>query len=126
LDALADWDVLYTDCDYMQGIDPNKNLAAQLPWMWRPDTFTFDLQQLLEYTPVGDDFAKIGCRIRAHSIIYRRAGIKKILDFYESCNMYIPYDWEIALVPDIQLYILNHGVVGARETTSDTKIKHFP
>ena len=128
LDALIGkdaWDVLYTDGDYLKGLNRNEDLQAQMPFKWRPDMPYYDLEPMLEYTEVGDNFAKIGSRTRTHSMILRRSGICKILDFYKIHNMFMPYDHEIAFVPDIKLYIMKHAIVSTKEDGSDTKFKHF-
>jgi GR25 family glycosyltransferase involved in LPS biosynthesis len=125
LDQLTEWDVLYTDSDYLKNIDPNKDLLTQLPMIWRPDLPFFDLSILLEEVEVGEHFIKVGGRSRTHSLIIRRSGMEKILHFYEEHNMFAPYDWELALVPEIRLYVLKEDIVTSRELCSDTKFKHF-
>ncbi len=129
LDTLDEWDVLYTDCDYWHEntIDLKRDLLSQVPWMWRPDLPSFDLSNLFKHSSLGKHFEKIRCRIRAHSLIYRRSGIEKILNFYKNRNMFVPYDWEIALVPNLKLYVLKIGVVSfyPQEDISDTKQKRF-
>lgn len=127
LDALVGeegWDVLYTDYDYLM-VDKNRDLHSQIPMMWRPDMPFLNINILAEHHPVGDKFMKIGSRARAHSIIYRRCGIKKILDFYREHNNFLPYDQELALVPGIKTFIVLDTVVSFHEVTSDTRYKNF-
>jgi GR25 family glycosyltransferase involved in LPS biosynthesis len=123
LDAMVgkDWDILYTDFDYLMGIDENRSILEQLPMKWRPDMPAFDLKSLLEHTDVGPNFMKIGTRHRTHSMIIRRCGMQKILDFYKEHNMFIPYDHELSFIPGIKLYVLKNPIVTANETSSDTK-----
>lgn len=118
------WDVLYTDYDRLI-IDPDKTVAAQFPMYWRPDMPFLDVEFLAEYEHINENFTKIGARMRAHSIIYRRSGLKKILDFYEEHNNFLPYDTELCLVPDIQTYVLRKDIVSVHEVTSDTRCRHF-
>lgn len=128
LDALVGeegWDVLYTDYDYLF-VDKTRDLRSQIPMMWRPDMPFLNINFLAEHEPVGEKFMKIGSRMRAHSIIYRRSGIKKILDFYREHNNFLPYDQEIALVPGIKLFVVTDTIVSFNEVTSDTRYKHFP
>ena len=127
LDALvgADgWDVLYTDFDYLV-VDKTKDLASQIPLMWRPDMPWLNIQFLAEHQDVGEKFMKIGSRMRAHSIIYRRCGIEKILEFYRAHDNFLPYDQELALIPGIRLYVVKKSIVSFNETTSDTRHKYF-
>ncbi len=127
LDALLgdnQWDVLYTDYDRLV-IDPSKNVITQFSMYWRPDMPFLDVEFLAEYQHLNEKFTKIGARMRAHSMIYRRCGIKKILDFYEEHNNFLPYDTELCLVPNIQTYVLRKDIVSVHETNSDTRYKHF-
>lgn len=128
LDALVGeegWDALYTDYDCLF-VDKERDLRSQIPMMWRPDMPYLNINFLAEHERVGEKFMKIGSRARAHSIIYRRCGIKKILDFYREHNNFLPYDQEIALVPGIKLFVIMDTVVSFHEVTSDTKYKNFP
>ena len=127
LDALVGvdgWDVLYTDYDYLV-VHSNDELVKQIPAMWRPDMLSFDLNILATHSDVSDQFLKIGSRMRAHSLIYRRCGIKKILDFYKENNNFLPYDQELALVPDIQTFVVKDSVVSVNEQNSDTRCRYF-
>ncbi len=125
LDQLADWDVLYTDPDYLYGLDRGADLQTQLPYKWRPDRPGFDLESLLEHTPVGDDFFKIGNRNRTHSMIIRRSGFEKILRFYKEHGLFLPYDHELGFIPHLSLFVVKESIVEAKETTSDTKDRYF-
>lgn len=122
LDALIgreNWDVLYTDskCGFNHFEDSHD--------CWRPDLPAFDQYDLLQVTPVGDDFVRIGARARTHSMIINRSGMKKILDFVTEHGIFLPYDAEIAFVPNIHLFSLNQDVVTFSFTGSDTVEKHF-
>ena len=120
LDALCGkegWDVLYTDDD--PPFPRETNLTQQLWWMWRPDNGISDYTPYAQRKKVSEDFVKIGTRWRTHSMIIRRAGIKKILDYEKKNHMFIPYDHEISLVPTIQLYMLRYPLVTWAESSSD-------
>jgi len=127
LDALVGhegWDVLYTDFDYLH-VDQEKDLTTQIPMMWRPDMPGRDMRFLAEHENINDHFMKIGSRMRAHSMIYRRCGIKKILDFYREHNNFLPYDQELALIPGIRTFVLKQPIVTVHEVDSDTRYKRF-
>lgn len=119
------WDMLFTDHLVLEGIDPTKDLLEQLPFMWRPDFPFFDLSPMLKIETIGENFQKIGSRMRFHSIIYRRAGMEKILNFYKTHGIFMPFDHEVFFVPDIQPFVIRRPVVCVLETTSDTKTNHF-
>lgn len=127
LDALVGpngWDVLYTDSGYAE-VDDSKDIAPQIPWMWRPDMPFLDLRPLVAHSDLGEHFVKIGSRMRAHSMIYRRSGMKKILDFYREHQNFLPYDQEMPMVPGIQLFVLKEDIVTSQQTTSDTRYRYF-
>ncbi|MCX6990628.1 MAG: glycosyltransferase family 25 protein [Chlamydiae bacterium] len=118
------WDVLYTDTDasdafttsvYNKEQDFEKDLVFKHWFFNRPDMTPADHSSLAKRTVISEDFVKIGSRMRTHSMIIRRSGMKKILDFEKERHIFIPYDHEIALVPDIRMYNLRYDVV-----TNDT------
>ncbi len=92
---------------------------------WRPDMPDLALDPLLEHTPVGEFFYKIGSRNRTHSMIIRRTGIEKILMFYKEKNIFLPYDHELGFIPNIRLYVVSEPIVDTNDITSDTKNKKF-
>lgn len=127
LDALVgknSWDVLYTDCDYLK-LDETKTLAEQVPLLWRPDMPFRDFSFMAEHEDLNEQFMQIGSRIRAHSIIYRRSGLRKILEYFHTHDYFLPFDWEIALVPDIKLFTVKKDIVSFNEVTSDTRMRNF-
>lgn len=119
-----DWDMLYTDYDYLR-LDKDKPIAEQIPWMWRPDMPYHDVSHLAFCEDAGKSFVRIGSRMRAHSIIYSRAGMEKILSFYRENGNFLPYDNEVALIPDIRMYVVKDSVVSVFEETSDTRYRSF-
>jgi GR25 family glycosyltransferase involved in LPS biosynthesis len=125
LDALVGsegWDVLYTDMvESEHCLDPKLSYW----WMWRPDLPSMDNTALAKLTILNEDFAQIGSRAFVHSMIIRRSGMKKILDFIKNKGIYIPYDHELSLAPGIQLYCLRKNLVTFKKTSSDTENKNF-
>lgn len=128
LDALVGkngWDVLYTDMDF--------EAASYLPavkqfphFFWRPNLdSSSNYERFMERKTVGDNFLAIGSRSRTHSMIIRRSGMKKILDHAKERHIFLPYDHDIAVVPDIKLFNLRNNVVTVHETTSDTRSGEF-
>jgi len=128
LDSLTDkeWDILYTDHDYLTLEHPDVSIFKQLPMKWRPDMPFFDLEPLLEHTSVGAHFFKIGSRNRTHSYLIRRSGMKKILDFYHEQRMFLPLDHELFFIPQLTFYVTRDSIVTSNETVSDTKNRYFP
>lgn len=120
LDELTNcaWDILYTDNDDCFN---SSNVMAHMGGgkMGRPGIPMTDA--LLEHQPVGANFIKIGGRCQAHSMIIRRGGIKKILDFIFSSGIFRPYDTDIPYVPGLIFYNSLDDIVHGRDRTfSDT------
>ncbi len=118
------WDLLYTDFDWLV-VDKTRDIASQIPLYWRPDMPNFNVNLLAEHTELNEHFVKIGSRMRAHSIIYRRCGLEKIVNFYKTHDNFLPYDDEVALIPGIRLYVVREPVVSFHEVTSDTRKRNF-
>lgn len=112
------WDILYTDAKWGNS------------WMhrsWRPDMRNGDYARFTKHTNVNNEFIQIGGRGGAYSMIVNRSGMKKILDFNISRGIFLPYDYEIAYVPELQLFCLTSdlAVIGSTEI-SDTGHRYIP
>lgn len=125
------WDVLYTDTDSIDACwyDKENNLESDLKgdlhFIWRPDSNPSDFQRLRKRTILSEDFLQIGSRMHTHSMIIRRSGMKKILDFEKKHSPFCPYDNELAFVPDLKCVNLRYDVVTAPPAFSDTRVDQF-
>ncbi len=120
LDALvgkAGWDILYTDGTAQEC---NQDSPSQLWYLWRPD-LSLDLKALGKKQKISEEFAKIGNRTGTYSMVIRRSGMKKILDFEKARGMFIPFDHELAIVPHIQLYGLRFPLITYYDGPSDVQ-----
>jgi GR25 family glycosyltransferase involved in LPS biosynthesis len=120
LDKISpDWDVLYTDdVTYFEPFTPGT--------VYRPDMPDIDFEPMFIRKEINNDFFQIGGRCQAHSMIIRKKAIRKILEFEQSRGIYLPYDVEIAFVPQMKFYNLRHNiVVGGTLENSDTIHKYF-
>ena len=115
LDALVgpdNWDVLFTDHDYRTGI--NQYLAASGAQK-RPDMDCSISERHSEKytnnTQVNGHFRKVAARFGTCSMIIRRSGIIKLLEFALTRNIYLPYDLENYLPEGIQRYGLTSDLV---------------
>lgn len=127
------WDVFYTDSDagdkemYIPGNDFESDLKGDLWYFSRPDLdIKSEKNRFAKRRILSEDFLEIGSRMRTHSMIIRRSGMKKILDFYKAHHMYIPYDHELATIPKIRLINLRYDLVTHLLSPSDTKVQFFP
>lgn len=109
LDRLAhDWDVFFTDNE-TKGSDGNRVICGGI----RPRP-NFPYQSLAHYvnrTYVTEDIVKLGLRFGSYSMIIRRSGIKKLLDYFKTYKLFFPYDMDYFFPPDIKRYACTRDIV---------------
>jgi GR25 family glycosyltransferase involved in LPS biosynthesis len=113
LDSLVDdWDILFTDIDTKDRIGnhvPCRAVAA------RPNVNMEPLSSFFQrFYPVSSDFSRIGMRYGAYSMIVRRSGMEKILKYFKNYGIFIPYDMDIWLNPDLKMYSVTQDIVSHR------------
>jgi GR25 family glycosyltransferase involved in LPS biosynthesis len=109
LDNLApDWDVFFTDTEtknsdgnpvYCGGIRPRPNFALR------------SLDYYVNRTRLNRDIVKMGLRFGTYSIIVRRSGMKKLLDFFKTYKLFFPYDLDCFYPTDIKFYACTRDIV---------------
>lgn len=102
------WDILYTDPDTK---DHDGNYIPCFDFVERPNfkpehNGIFVIRKNFTY-----DFRKIGARFGAYSMIIKRSGIKKILDYFKTYKIFLPYDMEIPQVPNIRTFTTQEDIV---------------
>lgn len=112
------WDILFTDRDIR---DSHGNPKACYWAALRPDFVQFTKKNdYYTRSTISDDFQKIGARWGAHSMIIRRSGMKKLLQFFKAHQIFFPYDMDFILPPGIKLYtVLNDVVSNSPQAPSD-------
>lgn len=101
------WDVFFTDNEIKAANGPVPCTCIRP----RPLVQLQSLEYYLKRKNIQGDIVKIGMRFGATSMIVRRSGMKKILDYYHQYKIYFPYDIEYFLVPGINLYALSRDIV---------------
>ncbi|HSW86702.1 MAG TPA: glycosyltransferase family 25 protein [Rhabdochlamydiaceae bacterium] len=112
LDSLVnDWDIFFTDIDF-KGKDGNyvpcRTLAARPNFSMQPLSF-----YLGRFYPLSRDFFSIGMRYGTYSMIIRRSGIEKILKYYKSFSLFLPYDLDYWLIPELKMYASSKDIVSS-------------
>jgi GR25 family glycosyltransferase involved in LPS biosynthesis len=109
LDSLApDWDVFFTDPE-TKGSDGNRVYCGGI----RPRP-NFALQSLAYYVHrsyLNEDIMKMGLRFGTYSMIIRRSGMKKLLDFFKANKLFFPYDLDCFYPTDIKFYACRRDIV---------------
>jgi len=106
------WDILFTDRD-------TKNQQGQYvpctSYALRPNFSPINPNRFAARKNVPP-FMKIGARYGAYSMIVRRSGMKKILDFVKKYQVFLPYDMDFYLPNDIRIYAVLEDVVSTEPT----------
>ncbi len=109
LDCLAPgWDVLFTD-DETKGGDGNRVYCGGI--RPRPNFPYRSLEYYRERAYVNADIMKLGLRFGSYSMIIRRSGMQKLLDFFKTYKIFFPYDMEYFFPPNIKLYACTRDIV---------------
>lgn len=101
------WDVLFTDQDTK---NQNGEYVPCLGYALRPNFSPKNPKRFAEREKIGP-FTKVGARYGAYSMIVRRSGMKKILDFIKQHNIFLPYDMDFYLPNNISMYAVQEDVV---------------
>lgn len=103
-----EWDVLFTDIDFKNSRGEYVPCTGYAP---RPNFKPNDPGKFAKRENIDRDFTRIGARFGTHSMIVRRSGMKKLLDFIHQYSIFLPIDMDYVLPPDIKLYCLTYDVV---------------
>ncbi len=108
----SNWDVLFTDIDYRSGVE---KYVIAYGAAKRPDMdCSLEERYSDKYTKtikVNEHFNKIAARFGTASMIIRRSGIIRLLEFSKNRHIYLPYDLENYLPKNIKRYGLTFDLV---------------
>lgn len=102
------WDILFTDRDTR---DHFGNYVICDSYARRPNFTPLDQNYPKMKKEVGDNLRQIGSRYGAYSMIIRRSGIKKILDFAFKYKIFLPYDMDWQNIPDLKMFTVLNDIV---------------
>jgi GR25 family glycosyltransferase involved in LPS biosynthesis len=105
---VPDWDILFTDTETK---DSNGNPVFCGGIRPRPN---FNYQPLDYYRnrhSINENVIHLGLRFGAYSMIIRRSGIEKLLDYFKTYKIFFPYDMEYFFPPNIQLFSCTRDIV---------------
>lgn len=110
LDKLTNknWDILFTDQD-------TKNSRGEyvpcLGYAWRPNYKPKTPLRFSNRQDISNDFRSIGARYGAYSMIVRKSGMKKILNFIKTHSIFLPYDMDFYMPNDIRMFCVRDDIV---------------
>ena len=102
-----EWDVLFTDRDTK---NQNGEYVPCKSYAKRPNFTPKDTSKFSKTKKTGP-FIKIGARYGAYSMIVRRSGMRKILNFIKQYKIFLPYDMDFYLPEDIKMYAVSEDVI---------------
>lgn len=104
------WDILFTDSE-TRDQDGLIYCCATCP---RPNFKIHPKEYYCLRKRINRDFTYKRARYGAYSMIVRRSGITKILEFFRKYNIFSYYDIDLFYAPDLRVYTCNKPVVTTR------------
>jgi len=105
------WDILFTDQDTKNN---DGKYVPCLGYALRLNFSPADPQRFARRSNVGSDFQRVGARYGAYSMIVRRSGMKKLLDFFKKYNLFLPYDMDFTMPNNISLFSVVDDVISTK------------
>jgi GR25 family glycosyltransferase involved in LPS biosynthesis len=102
------WDILCTDQDTR---DSNGNYVPCMGMARCPNFHPKSLNQYYVNQKINRNFTLKGARFGAYSMIVRRSGMEKILNFMKKYKVFLPYDMTFNLPEGLKLYSVTTDVV---------------
>lgn len=121
---IGDWDILFTDIDTKDTSGrhvPCRAMAA------RPNFRSEPIHHLFErFYSVNNEISRVGMRYGAYSMIIRRSGMMKILSYYKNYRIYLPYDIDFWMIPELKMYSASFDIVSHRAgSPSDNSFPNY-
>lgn len=104
------WDFLFTDYDTKNN---RGEYVACSGFALRPNFSPAFPNKCNDRFMISLEFRKVGARYGAYSMIVRRSGMKKMLDFLYN-GMFLPYDMEYTLPDDINMFTVREDIVSTQ------------
>lgn len=105
------WDILFTDADTR---DNNGKLIPCKGTADRPNYKIPNKRAFAHSHRISKDFTCKKARYGVYSMIIRRSGMKKLLDFFNKYKIFLPYDIDCFYAPGLKVYTCNKSIVAHR------------
>ena len=102
------WDVLFTDRDTK---DRNGNYVCCKSIAKRPNYSSEENKIFYNSNNLNKQFRKLGLRYGAYSMIIRRSGMEKLLNFYKTHQIFLPYDMDYYFAKNIKMFTVLNDVI---------------
>lgn len=102
------WDVLFTDRDTK---DQNGNYVSCTGYAQRPNFKPKNPKNFKNRDTIDSRLRWQGARYGTYSMIVTRSGMKKILDFFKTYKIFLPYDMDFFQSPGIRIVGVRYDIV---------------
>lgn len=105
------WDILFTDRD------TKNNNGEYVPCFGAALRLNFtpsDRKRFKKRKDITPEMRRIGARFGTYSMIVRRSGMKKLLEFFKEYKLFLPYDMDLAMPNDIRLFSVINDIVSTK------------
>ncbi len=103
------WDILFTDQDHRH-YETGEYLPCK-SFAYRPNFYPENTKRFSMRYQVSKNIDQIGARYSTASMIIKRSGIKKLLNFIYKYQLFLPIDMEMTLPNDIKLFCSRKDIV---------------
>ena len=102
------WDILFTDRD---SCDKNGKTVICRGFAKRPNFRPQSGAQYYQNKRISKEFRILGARFGAYSMIIRRCGMEKILNFFKEYHLFNPYDIDNYVPEGMKMYTVLQDIV---------------
>jgi GR25 family glycosyltransferase involved in LPS biosynthesis len=106
------WDMLFTDQDTIDNATGDRLLCSS--YGPRPNFNPENPARFARKTVISNEFRRVGARFGTYSVIIRRSGMKKVLNFAKKYKIFYPIDWEFFAPNGMRLYTVNKDIVSTQ------------
>lgn len=106
LEGKGGWDVLFTDRDTKS---QKGEYVSCTGYAKRPNFTPGNNKASQLHRNISQSLRQIGARYGAYSMVVQRSGMEKILNFFKTYKLFLPYDMDFLLPPGIRLFALRDG-----------------
>ena len=120
------WDVLFTFRDYREAV--GKYIISRGAGH-RPNIDTRNQKKFNVDRSISKELRQVGSRFGTQSMIWTKAGMQKVLDFYKEYKVFQPYDMDLVLIPDLKMYavvddVVTNSINALSDLTKDNKLNN--
>jgi GR25 family glycosyltransferase involved in LPS biosynthesis len=115
------WDMLFTDQDTIS--NQTGDYVPCTSFAPRPNFTPSHTERFTKKIDVSTKFRKIGARYGMYSVIIRRSGMKKILEFIKRYKLFLPIDMDYIFPHDMRMYSVQRDIVSTQRNALTDNIR---